>query len=134
MLKLYATHLGNRLRVLRRHAEGRRPVSQELRDQLAEMERVLDGARLAASFLADVTHVDALPERLTMVLQNVAPYRAAYEGWIEFRRSVFDGTAGDQDPRDAPVRQGFGSRGGLPTQRGGGQRGFPAHPGACGGR
>lgn len=82
LVKAFATIVQRRARRLERIApEGEaHHRSQLLGERLA-------ATVAAATFLADVSDDTPLSDRPTMVLQKRPPYRAAYEGWIEFRRS-----------------------------------------------
>jgi hypothetical protein len=86
LVRTFAYQVDLRLRRLARALEA---ASQP--DLLAEARALhdrLDRARRGAPFLAEVGLPTALPTRTTMVLIRRPPYRAALEGFLEFRRSV----------------------------------------------
>jgi hypothetical protein len=76
------------LRVRRLQARLERTELHSVRDELAELNRSLGAARRAATFLDDVSSPRQLPTQLTMVLLRRPAYRAALEGFIEYRRTV----------------------------------------------
>jgi hypothetical protein len=60
------------------------PVAEAARELLARLRRT----RAAASFLDEVSELSEAPTRITMVLARRPEYRAALEGFLEFRRSA----------------------------------------------
>lgn len=83
LIKSYLHQVEQRLRDVHRVllAAGN-AAAGETAELLAAMQR----ARSQARFLDEVSLPHAVPQRLTMVLLKVAPYRAALEGLIEFNR------------------------------------------------
>ena len=85
LLKAFATEVERRLRrvsaVLDETAQGE--VKAEVDQMLMSMSLV----RRHASFLDEVGLLRSSPSRATMVLMKRMEYRAAYEGFIEFRRN-----------------------------------------------
>jgi hypothetical protein len=86
VLRTYFDQVDTRLRSLCRAASQSTGGSVASR-ALALLED-LTRARLEASFLNEVTELNEPPTRLTMVLLRRSEYRAALEGYLEFRRSV----------------------------------------------
>ena len=86
LLRNFHDEVQRRLRRLMRRLEtATNPdVAAEARALLDELRR----ARLEARFLDDVGLPRDLPTRLTMVLLRRPEYRAAFEGFLEFRRSL----------------------------------------------
>jgi predicted component of viral defense system (DUF524 family) len=76
------------LRVRRLRARLERSEQHAVRDELTELNRSLTAARREASFLDEVSSPRQLPTQLTMVLLRRPAYRAALEGFLEFRRTV----------------------------------------------
>lgn len=99
LIRLFTIEVQTRLRRLAREADNRRfEHVSSLATQLLEDLRF---ARRRASFLDDVSDVAYLPNRVTMVLLNRPPYRAAFEGFLELHRSL---AVQFEDPRlDAPL-------------------------------
>jgi hypothetical protein len=56
---------------------------------LTRLQRSLSSARRLAAFLNDVRELVQTPDRITMVLLNRPPYRAALEAYHEFLRSIW---------------------------------------------
>jgi PD-(D/E)XK nuclease superfamily/Domain of unknown function (DUF2357) len=56
--------------------------------ELDQLGKTLASARREATFLDDVTLPRQLPRQLTMVLLRRAEYRAAFEGYLEFHRTL----------------------------------------------
>jgi hypothetical protein len=54
-----------------------------------ELRQQLQRARRRADFLDEVGQLQSVPERVTMVLLNRPPYRAALEGYYDFLRTVW---------------------------------------------
>jgi hypothetical protein len=75
-----------RLRQLRRAAENAKNAAMLASTQalLTDLSR----ARMEAPFLDEVSDLTEAPTRLTMVLLKRSEYRAALEGFLEFRRSA----------------------------------------------
>ena len=95
---VHQAHLRLRRLVL---ALGRREHSQAPRTEAAALLARLIQARRQAAFLDEVQLLAHLPTRLTMVLLRRPPYRAAVEGYLEFRRSA---TVRLEEPNlDAPL-------------------------------
>lgn len=83
---------------LRRLAKTTVPhVAETAEGMLAGLRR----ARAAASFLDEVSTLTEAPNRITMVLARRPEYRAALEGFLEFRRSALIDL--DAPELDAPV-------------------------------
>jgi predicted component of viral defense system (DUF524 family) len=99
LVKLYYEQVSLRLRRLLTVAE-----SNNLLSAVAELEILLDTlvrARRNAAFLDEVTRPTELPTRITMVLLRRSPYRAALEGFVEFRRETY--VQLDEPALDAPL-------------------------------
>jgi hypothetical protein len=86
LVKIYLQQVHLRLRRLVTVAEvgSLSYISDEARSLL----RSLLNARRQAAFLEEVSLLEHIPTRLTMVLLRRPPYRAALEGYLEFRRSA----------------------------------------------
>jgi hypothetical protein len=86
LLRTYHDQVDSRLRVLCRAASRLKDetISEKAESLLWELTR----ARREASFLDDVSELTEPPSRLTMVLLRRSEYRAALEGFLEFRRSA----------------------------------------------
>jgi hypothetical protein len=76
------------VRVRRLEARLERSALEQVRGELVELNRSLSAARREATFLDEVTAPRQIPTRLTMVLLRRPAYRAALEGFLEFRRTV----------------------------------------------
>jgi hypothetical protein len=90
LVKSYAYQVELRLRRLIRALQASPPTSGaqgRIRDQERELRELL-WARRQAAFLDEVELLAHLPTRLTMVLRRRPPYRAALEGYLEFRRNA----------------------------------------------
>ena len=98
LLKAFVVEVERRLRrlsgVLDETTRG--DIQEEVDDLLSSL--VL--ARRQASFLSDVGPLRTAPGRVTMVLMKRMEYRAAYEGFLEFRRrrSVYLSEPGMDEP------------------------------------
>ena len=86
LLKAYAREVERRLRQVYGILKESRDA--ELSAEVGQMLGQLLRARRAATFLDDVGELRATPGRLTMVLLKRSEYRAAYEGFLEFRRRM----------------------------------------------
>jgi hypothetical protein len=86
VLKTYFDQVNLRLRSLLHAAT--RLSTQEVATRAAELLEGLSRARHEASFLDEVAELSEPPTRLTMVLLRRSEYRAALEGYLEFRRSA----------------------------------------------
>ena len=87
LVKSYVYQVELRLRRLIRALEAS-PSSSGAHAQVRDQERLLREllwARRQAAFLDEVELLAHLPTRLTMVLRRRPPYRAALEGYLEFR-------------------------------------------------
>jgi hypothetical protein len=90
LVKSYVYQVEVRLRRLIRALEASPPslgAQARIRDQ-ERLLRELLWARRQAAFLDEVELLAHLPTQLTMVLRRRPPYRAALEGYLEFRRSA----------------------------------------------
>jgi hypothetical protein len=76
------------LRVRRLQARLQRTGLEAVREELADLSRTVGAARREAGFLDEVSSPRQLPTQLTMVLLRRPAYRAALEGFLEFRRTV----------------------------------------------
>ena len=86
LVRVFHDQVNLRVRRLRRRLTGGQAAA--ISDELASLERSLSAARREASFLDHVTAPRQLPTQLTMVLLRRPAYRAALEGYLEFRRTV----------------------------------------------
>jgi hypothetical protein len=86
VLRTYFDQVNTRLRSLRRAAS--QLTSGSVASRALALLEDLTRARLEASFLDEVTELNEPPTRLTMVLLRRSEYRAALEGFLEFRRSA----------------------------------------------
>jgi hypothetical protein len=86
LVQAFATQVNQRLRRLLPvlQAGGR----QDLLSTARRLTEAMRAARRYASFLDDVGELAHTPDRITMVLLNRPPYRAALEGYLEFQRRV----------------------------------------------
>jgi predicted component of viral defense system (DUF524 family) len=90
LVKSYVYQVELRLRRLIRVLEAS-PSSSGAQARIQDQElllRELIWARRQAVFLDEVELLAHLPTRLTMVLRGRPPYRAALEGYLEFRRNA----------------------------------------------
>lgn len=76
------------LRIRRLQARLRSGTLTDATDELSQLSRSLSAARREATFLDHVTPPRQLPTQLTMVLLRRPAYRAALEGYLEYRRTV----------------------------------------------
>lgn len=86
LVRVFHDQVSLRARRLRTRLE--RTGMEELNEELQGLSRMLDSARRTAQFLDEVTAPRLLPTKLTMVLLRRPAYRAAFEGLLEFRRTV----------------------------------------------
>ncbi|HEX8689252.1 MAG TPA: DUF2357 domain-containing protein [Solirubrobacterales bacterium] len=86
LVKAFHEQVDVRLRMVIRALEkrGDREILQEAAEALAR----LASARRQAAFLDEVSPLSEPPSRVSMLLLRRAEYRAAMEGFIEFRRSA----------------------------------------------
>ena len=84
LVEAFYRQVNLRLRLLLAALQQRRYLS--LAEEAAEVLGRLDVARRVASFLDDVSDLAEAPGRVTMVLLKRPEYRAALEGFLEFRR------------------------------------------------
>lgn len=85
LLKLYTSQVIRRLlRLVRFHGL---ETSDAIAERAVELLKQLRRARMQAPFLDHVALPAALPERVSMVLLKRPPYRAMFEGYLEFHRS-----------------------------------------------
>jgi hypothetical protein len=86
VVRSFQEQVNLRLRQLRRAAEsaGNSAVLASAEALLTDLSR----ARMEAAFLDEVSDLTEAPTRLTMVLLKRSEYRAALEGFLEFRRSA----------------------------------------------
>ena len=84
LVHAFVRAVDRRLRRAARAARGHGAVKTEVSGLAA----VLHRARRRASFLNGVGELDGPPDRLTMVLLNRSPYRAALEGYLELHRRL----------------------------------------------
>ncbi len=99
LVKIYLQQVHLRLRRLLNVVEGGR-LTHILAEARPLLRRLLH-ARRQAAFLDEVSLLEHVPTRLTMVLLRRPPYRAALEGYLEFRRSA---SIRLEEPRlDAPL-------------------------------
>ena len=83
LVKSYLHQVEQRLREVHRVLSA---AGGSVTDESAELLETLQRARARARFLEEVSLPNTVPQRLTMVLLKVAPYRAALEGLIEFNK------------------------------------------------
>jgi predicted component of viral defense system (DUF524 family) len=86
LLRSFHDEVERRLRRLQTRLNA--ATNEEAVVEAAKLREDLRRARLEASFLDDVGLPRHLPTRLTMVLLRRPEYRAALEGFLEFRRST----------------------------------------------
>jgi hypothetical protein len=86
LVKMFHAQVDRRLRRLVAALELRK--DDDLRRDAAQLMRDLRRARHVAHFLDDVASLSYLPDHLTMVLLRRSDYRAALEGYLDFRRSA----------------------------------------------
>jgi hypothetical protein len=84
IVRTFAVEVERRLRRLRGVLAER--GDDDLRDEVESMLTAVRGAKLRAPFIDEVSELRASPDRVTMVLLKRKEYRAAYEGFLEFRR------------------------------------------------
>jgi hypothetical protein len=99
MVRQFARQVGLRLR---RIEPLLRSQSPDLADEAQKLRERLDRAWRQARFLDEVTELNRPPTRASMVLQNRPLYRALFEGYLEFQKSVT--MALDAPALDAPLR------------------------------
>jgi hypothetical protein len=97
LLKMYVHQVAGRLRHLLLITKD----CFNLACQVDALERRLSKALHQAAFLNDVSLPNHLPSRISMVLIKRAPYRAALEGYLEFRRTSV--VQLDEPALDAPL-------------------------------
>lgn len=83
LLRTFHDQVRQRARALLRVAPTASPGRPQLEALLDELQR----ARTRARFLDDVRQLVHAPDRVTMVLLRNDAYRAAFEGFLEFRRT-----------------------------------------------
>ena len=87
LLRTFSEQVGRRLRRVSRYLSRKAPESP-LRQQLAALSDRFNRARRQAAFLDDLKPARHLPTRATMVLLNRPAYRASFQGYLEFHRSM----------------------------------------------
>lgn len=85
LVKTYLHQVEQRLRTVRRLLSA--GASSAVQEEAGDMLERLQHARRQAAFLEGVSLPAAVPQRLTMVLIKVAPYRAALQGLLEFNKA-----------------------------------------------
>lgn len=83
LVKAFVSQVERRLHRLRRLS-----MPGTVQDEIAALSQRLHRVMRQASFLGEVRELDRTPDQVTMVLLKRPPYRAALEGYLEFRRRV----------------------------------------------
>jgi hypothetical protein len=84
LVKAFANEVEQRLRLL--HGELFEMTQADLLDEVSDLLERMMRARRTAAFLHAVGPMRSAPGRVTMVLLKRREYRAAFEGFLEFRR------------------------------------------------
>lgn len=100
LVKAFVEQVEFRLRRVLRALE-RRGAAEAL-GEAQQISARMASARQAASFLSDVGRLSSSPSRITMVLVKKPPYRAAFEGFLEFHRAA--SVRFDDPALEAPLR------------------------------
>jgi len=87
LLRAFHDQVNQRTRRLHTRLRSR-AQSTGIKDELEQLGRCLATARREAAFLDGVGSPRQLPTQLTMVLLRRPEYRAAFEGYLDFRRTV----------------------------------------------
>lgn len=87
LLKTFVAQVIQRIRAVKRYST-RKNLSPDIDEQLSQFDSCLSKANRRAKFLEHVSLPRQLPARTTMVLLNRPPYRSAFQGLLEFNKSL----------------------------------------------